>query len=190
MNNGQNMSQNEAKFFKSDYYRVGQLCAYQKGWKMYRVTIERISRERKAMQIRSVDEGWRELCAQADLLPLPADPLINRYPLRMSLRVRLFNLEPPEGQENWPEESTKELVSLCHKKALLLMYTYNIDIGTVAILKDGKNADLLNLNDLLVDRGLAKESVSLKDLPKDHLPDVMNRKIDEHNRILELRERM
>ena len=69
------------------------------------------------------------------------------------------------------------------------MYTYNIDIGTVAILKDGKNADLLNLNDLLVDRGSAKESVSLKDLPKDHLPDVMNRKIDEHNRILELREK-
>lgn len=183
----------EAKYFKSDYYRVGQLCAYRRDWKMYRVTIERISRERKAMQIRSVDEGWRELCAQADLLPLPADPLINRYPLRMALRVRLFNLEPPEGQENWPEKSTKELFDLSMKKgkkALVLMYTYNIDIGTVAILKENKKKDdLYNVGDLLVDKGLAKESVSLKDLPEDHLPEMMNRKIDEFFRICDLREK-
>ena len=180
----------EAKHFKSDYYSVGQLCAYQKGWKMYRVTIERISRQSKTMQIRSVDEGWRELCAQADLLPLPADPLINRYPIRMCLRVRLFNLEPPQGQQAWSEEAKKVLVSLWKKKDILLMYTYNIDIGTVAILNSDRNGeDLLNVNNALVKAKLAVESVCMKDLPKDHMPDVMDRKIDEFNQMMELRER-
>ena len=104
---------NESKNFKSDFYKIGQLCAYRKkSDKIFRVVIERISRKCKRMQIRSVDVGWRELCDQENLLPLPFDPLINRYPLMMSLRVRLFNLEPPENHKDWPMDCTKELVRI------------------------------------------------------------------------------
>ena len=69
------------------------------------------------------------------------------------------------------------------------MYTYDVDLGSVALVAEGEDGKLENVGELMVDAGLATESVCLKDLPKDHMPDMLRWKIDEFIKTLELRKR-
>ena len=102
----------------------------------------------------------------------------------MSLRVRLYNLEPPEGpQAPWPQDCIEELKDLKRAKMDLLMYTYDVDLGNVALFDD----NLANVNKLLIDDGLASEGVSQENLPQIHLPEVLNWKLEEYKKCLEER---
>ncbi len=108
------------------FYR-NQLCAFRFlnlskiDMRIYRVEILQLAKKHDLYKIFALDYGWSFVCSRRHLIPLGFIS-IERWPMAMSVKVKICNLRPKHG-DLWPEDSHDYFESM--SKSDLIMFVVN-----------------------------------------------------------------
>jgi len=135
-----------------------------------RVVIEKpCQREQGYFQVHSVDFGWRDVCFHERLIPLPKQDFIEPFPLRMSMRIRLFNVQVCESRKTDFQNTLAQF-----RDQVMVMYVIDDSDGSV-VLFDQDNA--VNINQELVIKNICQDSTCQDQLPEEQQPNQIQMRV-------------
>ena len=142
----------------SHTFQKGQICAFRfddsfedKDDSVFRVVIERMSKKYGIFQVFSLDYGWREMCYRRNLIPLNDSILNEKFPVCMSLRIRLLNLAPKDEQLGWPSYAHEAFEDFMNQELIMYVTDEEDPVTTVILFYKDLEGNLICFNQILAE---------------------------------------